>query len=196
MGQVVPQPVKMPLPAKPAPVQHEVRGEETWKVKNQKDTKVPPKPTSTDETVERGETPQKAQSNVIRLGTSEGAKAGEGNYDYGAGPGVGPGIGIGFGPGEGGGGFGFGSYLRLLRERIWSEWTQSAVIGSKLSCVVGLTVAMNGDTSNIKLEKSSGNSFYDNVAMRAVRNASPLPPLPPNFPRSSQRFNLQFRLQD
>lgn len=197
MGQVVPQPVKVPVAQKPAPVQKAVKGEETWKVKDAKTPKDEPKKQVDDETAERGETTQQAQSNVIRRGVAEGTTAGEGNYDFGEGSGGGgPGIGIGFGPGSGPGGFGFGSYLRVMRQRIWSEWTQSAVYGSKLSCVVGMTIAMNGETTDIRLEKSSGNAFYDNVALRAVRNASPLPPLPPNFPRATQRFNINFRLQD
>ncbi len=198
MGQVVPQPVKQPLPEKPAPIQKATKGEETWKVKDAKDKEKPKEVAPPSETVERGEKTQEEKSNVIRKGVAPGTTAGEGSYDFGAeGEGTGgAGIGIGFGPGSGGGGFGFGSYLRVMRQRIWSEWTQSAVYGSKLSCVVGMTVSMNGDVSELKLEKSSGNSFYDNVALRAVRNASPLPPLPPNFPKSSQRFNINFKLQD
>lgn len=195
IGQVVPQPVKQPIPAKPAPVQKAVKGEETWKVK--KEITEKPQPAKVDdEMVERGEETKKEQSNIVRRGTGQGEQAGEGSYDFGNGTGPGGGgIGIGFGPGSGSG-FGFGSYLRVMRQRIWSEWTQSAVYGSKLSCVVGLTVSMTGDVSDIKLEKSSGDSFYDNVAMRAIRNASPLPPLPPNFPKSTQRFNINFKIQE
>src|SRR5258705_303232 len=82
----------------------------------------------------------------------------------------------------GNGGFGgFGSYLKILRQRIWSEWTQSAVYGTGQVCIVGLTISRAGEVSDIQVEKPSGNSFYDNVAMRAVRNSSPLPPLPSSF---------------
>ena len=196
MGQIVPQPVKIPIPEKPAPVQHAMQGEELWKIKNEKEKKIVKEEKAPSEIVERGGKTQKEETNIVRRGIADGTVAGEGSYDFGpGGPGSGTGIGIGVGPGTGGG-FGFGSYLRIVRSRIWAEWTQSAVYGSKLSCVVGLTVVTNGDVSNIRLEKSSGNAFYDNVSMRAVRNAAPLPPLPPNFPASEQRFNIQFRLQD
>jgi TonB family protein len=129
------------------------------------------------------------------LGVSPNTKAGPGGFDFGV-PGDGTGgdgrgVGIGFGPGEGGG-FGFGGYLSIMRRRIWEEWNQTAVIGNNSTCVVGLTVAKDGDISEIQLEKSSGNGFYDSVAMRAVRNASPLQPLPAGFDK--QRFRIQFKL--
>ncbi len=195
MGQVVPAPVKVPVPAKPAPKQKTTRAEETWAVKDAK------KPAPTDakkdlEGVERGEKTQQETSNVIRRGVSPTETAGEGSFDYGVeGPGTGKGVGIGFGDGQGGG-FPFGSYLRILRQRIWAEWTQSAVLGTNRSCIVGLTVHRGGEVDDIRLEKPSGDSFYDTVALRAVRNSSPLPPLPTGYPKSEQRFRIQFRLLD
>ncbi len=191
MGQVVPQPVKIPMPAKPAPVQKAQTAEETWKVLNKQSEKVPVKRETTEVPVERGEKTQGEQSNIIRRGVAEGTTAGNGSFDFGAGGGTGRGVGIGVGDGVGGG-FGFGSYLRIVRQRIWLEWTQ--VYGSNQKCVVGLTIQRDGNVTNIKLEKSSGDSFYDTVALRAVRNASPLPPLPEGFPKSEQRFRIQFRL--
>lgn len=199
MGQVVPAPVKVAVPNKPAPVQKAVSAEEAWAVKNPKtapvkDIKQPEMP------VERGEKPQEEKVNIIRRGVDSTTTAGEGGFDFGKGEGgagdgdgKGPGIGIGFGPGEGGFG-GFGGYLRILRQRIWSEWTQSAVYGSNEVCIVGLTVERDGNITDIKVEKPSKNPFYDNVALRAVRNASPLPPLPASFSKSSQRFRIKFRL--
>lgn len=194
MGQVVPQPVKVPVPAKPAPIQKQTVAEDAWKVKDAQEIKPVKEPPKQESNVEVGEKTQAETSNIIRRGVGPNTVAGDG-YDFGgSGTGKGPGMGIGFGPGEGGGFGGFGGYLKALRQRIWSEWTQSAVIGSNQSCVVGLTVARNGEISNIKVEEPSGNSFYDSVALRAVRNSSPLPPLPSSFPKSEQRFRIKFRL--
>jgi TonB family protein len=204
MGQVVPAPQKIPVPAKPAPVQKATKTD-AWKVdkvpKKSEPTKETPKPVVPTQV---GDTDKKEQSNVVSRGTQDNEKAGEG-FDFGGDGkgGKGVGIGIGYGPGEGGGsgggtGFGFSSYVGILRRRIWQEWTQSNTLGmgSNISCVVGLTVNRGGDVSNIKLEKGSGNSFYDNVAMRAVRNSSPLPPLPSGFPNAEQRFRIAFRLTE
>ncbi|MCG3203861.1 MAG: hypothetical protein KCHDKBKB_00538 [Elusimicrobia bacterium] len=202
MGQVVPAPVRVPIPQKPGPVQKPTKTEETWKVKDPK--KIPEKPkttTSPDTPIETAETNQIEKSNIIRRGVDPNTKAGEGGFDFGTGEGgggegdgKGMGIGIGYGPGEGGGFGGFGGYLRILRQRIWAEWSQSAVYGSNEVCIVGLTVSKDGQVTDIKVEKPSNNSFYDNVALRAVRNSSPLPPLPASFSKSSQRFRIKFRL--
>lgn len=196
-GQVVPQPIQAPVPEKPAPVQKAVAAEETWKIKTKADAKPEPIKKAVETPVERGEKAQEEKVNIIRRGVGSDTKVAEGNFDFGPGEGgTGKGVGIGFGPGEGGGFGGFSSYLKLMRQRIWSEWTQSAVFGSNQVCVVGLTVSRSGEISDIRVEKPSGNSFYDSVAMRAVRNSSPLQPLPSEFPRSEQRFRIQFRLLD
>ncbi len=202
MGQVVPAPQKIPVPAKPAPVQEAAKAEDAWKVDSKKKpepVKETPKPVTP---VKIGETETKQQSNVVSRGTKENEKIGEG-FDFGGDGkgGKGPGVGIGFGPGEGGGsgggsGFGFGSYLGILRRRIWQEWTQSPIYGVNQTCVIGLTVGRSGNVSDIKIEKTSGNSFYDNVALRSVRNSSPLPPLPSGFPNPEQRFRIAFRLTE
>lgn len=204
MGQVVPAPQQIPVPAKPAPVQQATKAEDAWKV-----DKAPKKPEPVKETpkpavpVQIGEKETKEQSNVVSRGVKDTTKVGEGGFDFGGEGkgGKGPGVGIGFGPGVGGGsgggtGFGFGSYLSIMRRRIWQEWTQSPIYDVDKICVIGLTVSRSGDVRDIKIEKSSGNSFYDTVAQRAVRNSSPLPPLPNTFPDPEQRFRIAFRLTE
>jgi protein TonB len=190
MGQVVPTPIKTVVPQKPAPVQKETVAKETWAVKKP-ETPVKPPPVKKD--VDVADKKQAETTNIIRLGVAPTAKPGPGGFDFGDGS-KGPAIGIGLGAGEGSGFAGFGSYLKVLRQRIWSEWSQSAVLGSNEMCIIGLTVSRNGDVSNIKIEKASNNPFYDNVALRAVRNSSPLPALPSSFPSDSQRFRIQFKL--
>lgn len=209
IGQVVPKPVQVVVPQKAGPIQKEMKGQETWAVKNiEKSNPTPqtiPKTAGEPENIQRGDKVQKEQTNIIRRGVAEGTVAGAGGFDFGVeGPGIGidstgDGRGIGHGEGVGSGtgsGFGFGGYLKQLRRRIWQEWSQSAVYGHKESCVVGLTVLASGQVKDVKVEKSSGNAFYDQVAVRAIRNSSPLPPLPSGFPGSEQRFRIQFRLQD
>jgi TonB family protein len=191
MGQVVPTPVKEVIPAKPAPVQKETVAKETWNVKKPETASPPPQEVKKE--VERAEKKQEETTNIIRRGVAADTKAGAGGFDFGEGS-QGPAIGVGMGPGEGSGFAGFGSYLKVLRQRVWGEWSQSAVFGSNEMCIIGMTVDRSGDVSDIRVEKASNNPFYDNVALRAVRNASPLPALPSSFSGSSQRFRIQFRL--
>lgn len=198
-GQPVPQPENIKIPDKPSPVQKETRTEEKWKIKDQKSTskKASEAPSDREQDVRRGKKEQKAQTNIIRRGVREGSVAGEGEFDFngtGTGAGTGKGIGIGFGPGGGGGGAGMGGYLAAMRRKIWNEWIQYATFGSDKSCVVGLVVMKNGYVHSVKLVKSSGDSLFDMHAQKAIRNAQPLPPLPPAFPRAEQEFRLKFRL--
>ena len=200
-GQVVPQPLThVVVPQKAAPERQATKGEETWKVNQVKKPVEVKKETPAPDNAVHGEKTQTQQTNVIRLGTSANARAGAENFQFGDGEGGGKGggqgngIGIGIGDGSGPGFGGFSSYLRLMRQRLWDEWNQSAVYGSNQDCVVGLTVSRDGSISDIKLEKSSGTPEYDQLALRAVRNANPLPPLPTEFPRGEQRFRIKFRL--
>jgi protein TonB len=191
MGQVVPTPVKTVVPEKAAPIQKATEAKETWAVKKPKEAPPPPKIEKPE--LEKTEKKQEETTNIIRRGVAPDTKAGAGGFDFGDGA-KGPAVGIGMGPGEGSGFGGFGSYLKVLRQRIWNEWSQTSVFGSNEMCIVGLTVSRSGDVSDIRVEKPSNNPFYDNVALRAVRNASPLPALPSSFPSNSQRFRIQFRL--
>jgi len=194
LGQVVPLPPKMQVPSKPAPVQPAKEAEKPWAVKKAKEEKEIKKEAEHAVPVSIGEKTQQEKSNIVRIGKT--GEEGDTNY-VGLGEGKGPGIGIGVGEGAGGGGgFGYGSYLAIMRRKIWSEWTQSAVYGTGLDCVIGLTVLKDGEVKEIKIEKTSNNAFYDNVAMRAVRNASPLPPLPTGFQATEQRFRIKFVLVD
>lgn len=199
---MVPAPQNIPVPDKPAPVQKAQKTEEAWKIKNAKKTETAKEPAKPTPPIPVGEKASEEKTNVVSKGVKEDTVPGLGGFDFGKeGKGQGPGVGIGIGPGEGAGsgggtGFGFGSYLGILRRRIWQEWTQSPIYGVNQSCVVGLTVTRTGDVKDIKLEKSSGNSFYDTVAVRSVRNSSPLPPLPAGFPEPEQRFRIAFRLSE
>lgn len=190
IGQVVPVPVKTVIPEKPAPIEKETKTDETWRT-NKVEKPVPKKEDKPE--VPKAEVKKAETSNIIRRGVTPETKAGPGGFDFGDGA-QGPAVGIGMGPGEGSGFGGFGSYLKVLRARVWSEWSQSSVFGSNELCIVGLTVSRSGDVSDIRVEKASNNPFYDSVALRAVRNASPLPALPSSFPESTQRFRIQFRL--
>ncbi len=45
------------------------------------------------------------------------------------------------------------------------------------------------------IHKSSGNSFYDNAALRAVMGASPFPKLPDDWTKPSLRILFTFDLR-
>jgi TonB family protein len=51
--------------------------------------------------------------------------------------------------------------------------------------VISFTIASNGNIENITVEQSSGDDFFDLAGIRAIKNASPLPPLPERFGSSA-----------
>lgn len=194
-GQIVLKPPIMKIPKKLGPLQHGTTPDDVWNPHHSN----PPSTMKTKETsgpTVPGSKTQEEQSPVTRVGISAETKAGNGGDILGDGEGgFGNGVGVGIGDGDGNG-FGFGGYLRIVRQRIWSEWSQSMIYGSGESCVIGLTVYKDGAVSDVQLEKPSSNSIFNEIAMRAIRHASPMPPLPTEFSPAKQRFRIHFMLME
>ncbi|MEK7286458.1 MAG: TonB family protein [Nitrospirota bacterium] len=85
---------------------------------------------------------------------------------------------------HGGGSFNYPYYLRSLEQKIGANWAPPpATVSLKSEGAIAMIVFIikkNGriDPKSILVEKSSGNTFFDMAALRAVHKASPLPPLP------------------
>jgi len=72
-------------------------------------------------------------------------------------------------------------YLNLIITKIANNWLNPLRGGRKISAVVYFRIQRDGTVTDIKLEKSSGNSLFDQSALRAVMAASPLPALPESY---------------
>jgi TonB family protein len=112
------------------------------------------------------------------------------------------GSGGGGGDGSGGNGSGIGGYfpyayyVDLLRSRISSSWYSSLVapgLKGKYVAAVYFIVNRNGEVSDLRLENSSGIDSLDLSARRAIENAAPFAPLPPDF--SSQYLVVHFEFE-
>ena len=57
-------------------------------------------------------------------------------------------------------------------------------------------ILRSGAVSDVSFEKRSGNRFFDDSAMKAVRKASPLPPLPEWIRDSSIEIGIRFHSSD
>jgi len=51
----------------------------------------------------------------------------------------------------------------------------------------------SGQVTDVKVDSSSGVSYYDRAAERAVYAANPLPPLPPDYRNESLGVHLKFQ---
>jgi TonB family protein len=125
---------------------------------------------------------------------SDGLKTGISSGGSGPGGG-GPGSGGGFGPGSPGAYFPYAYYVDLLRSRISSSWYSSLVApGLKGKYIAGVyfIIQRDGKISNLRLENSSGIASLDLSARRAIENAVPFAPLPPDFPSQYLVVHFEF----
>jgi protein TonB len=107
-------------------------------------------------------------------------------------------------PGAGGVGVGpnsafgnqFGAYASLVVQRVTDKWQTTGLAGQNLPVVVvTFDIQRDGSVRNPQIVQRSGNSTLDYSALRAVTDAAPFPPLPPNYSGSSTSVELQFQLQ-
>jgi TonB family protein len=114
---------------------------------------------------------------------------------YGKGKGTGPGSGVRIGGGLGGSSdtgsayssqiglsnFPFTYYLQIIIDRVSSNWFTSLVdpgIKGSFQATVHFRIYKNGQTSEPKIEESSGIRSLDLSALRAIQTSAPFPPLP------------------
>jgi protein TonB len=92
--------------------------------------------------------------------------------------------------------FPFTYYLRLIQSKIGERWSppRAAAAGGE-RVVVLFEIQRDGQIREPSVERSSGNTLYDQSALRAVTEASPFPPLPPEFKASSLRVHFGFEFQ-
>jgi len=86
--------------------------------------------------------------------------------------------------------FPFAYYLSAIVNRIRAYW--AAPQAQEARATVYFKIGREGRVSDVKLEASSGNYLFDESAMRAVKLASPLPPLPLDFLDDELGVHLEF----
>lgn len=89
-------------------------------------------------------------------------------------------------------GFTYDSYLQRMLSRIESEWRRPGVEGV-MEAVIHFVVDKDGTVRDLHVLESSGHRPFDLAAVRAVQNASPLPPLPRSYRKDSLGVNLIVR---
>ena len=86
--------------------------------------------------------------------------------------------------------FPFAWYLSRVQAKVTEKWVGKALPGQQPVAV--FEINREGQVSRIAIEKSSGNSYYDQAAVRAITEANPFPPLPAEFPGQMLRVHLGF----
>lgn len=112
----------------------------------------------------------------------------------------------GLAPGSGGVGVGTGApfgamcgaYSMLLRDRVAARWHTEQVdmrIRSLPPAIVTFELARNGQVRGARVTQSSGNVTLDYSAQRAVTEAGPFEPIPPNCPGNPAVVDFWFELK-
>jgi TonB family protein len=86
--------------------------------------------------------------------------------------------------------FPYAYYIRQVAGKIREQWNGRAIPGQQPSVV--FEIRRDGRLNVVTIDKSSGNSYYDQVALRAINDAGPFPPLPDEFKKTVLRIGLQF----
>ena len=88
------------------------------------------------------------------------------------------------------GDFPFAWYLGRVQAKITERWTGKALPGQQPIAV--FDIARDGRVSSLAIAKTSGNSYYDQAALRAITEAMPFPPLPAEYGGTMLRVHLAF----
>ena len=86
--------------------------------------------------------------------------------------------------------FPYAYYIRQVAGKIRERWDGKAIPGQQPAVI--FEIGRDGRLNLARIDKSSGNAYYDQVALRAINDAGPFPPLPDDFKKPVLRIGLQF----
>lgn len=87
----------------------------------------------------------------------------------------------------------FSAYYNDIWKRIRSMWSvPEDLLDQDLETIVGIRIARDGTIVDVWMEEESGNSYYDDTALRAIRKANPLAPLPEKYTGASMDVGIRF----
>ncbi len=89
-------------------------------------------------------------------------------------------------------------YNKVVENKIKEEWTiPENLLKEKelvdLEAIIVIIIEQNGKIQKWWFEKKSGNVLYDQSAMRAIKKAEPLPPIPKELNKDRLEFGIRFR---
>ena len=71
-------------------------------------------------------------------------------------------------------------YYSIVWSMIKEKWAlpESILPDDNLEAIIGAKILRNGSVSSLSFEKNSGNRYFDESAIKAIKKAAPFPPLP------------------
>ena len=86
--------------------------------------------------------------------------------------------------------FPYAWYIATIQRKLEEQWNGKAVPGRQPEIV--FEIDRGGQLRNPSIAKTSGNPLYDRIALRAVTDAAPFPPLPAEFPKPELSVGVDF----
>ena len=86
--------------------------------------------------------------------------------------------------------FPYAWYIQAIHRKIQERWQGRAIDGRQPEVI--FEIGRDGQLRRLAIGKTSGNPAYDQLAMRAVGDATPFPPLPAEFGKPTLTIGLQF----
>jgi colicin import membrane protein len=85
-------------------------------------------------------------------------------------------------------------YIGAVWVRVKQNWTipQSLLPEKNITTIIDVKISRNGTLEYANIEKRSGNRYFDDSALRAVRKSGPFPPLPNWIRDSSIEIGIRF----
>ncbi len=76
------------------------------------------------------------------------------------------------------------AYFAQIRARVKAQWAVPAALVPKqgIETIIDVQITRSGAIAALSFEKRSGNRYFDESAMKAVRKASPFPAFPEGYP--------------
>lgn len=97
-----------------------------------------------------------------------------------------------FGEGD----FRFGWYQSAIEAKLQAAWRRPMAAGEEtLTATVSFIILRNGAVKDVQVVTPSGNAALDLSTMRAVYDATPLPPLPRGWAGDSVHVTIEFSLK-
>ncbi len=89
----------------------------------------------------------------------------------------------------------FKAYFGQVKSKIKASWLPPPGVAASekdLKTVVRIRISTTGVIEDHRIEKSSGNIYYDESVLRAIRKANPLPSPPQDLDSESRKMEITF----
>jgi colicin import membrane protein len=86
------------------------------------------------------------------------------------------------------------AYIEAVWSRVRQNWTmpQTLMPEKNITTIIDVRISRSGALEYAGFEKRSGNSYFDDSALRAVKKSSPFPPLPQWVMEKSIEIGIRF----